>query len=131
MLLFRLDAARDRDGLGYWYLPGGGIRPRETLEAAAARELREESGIREVVLGGVIGQRGSVRFVLHGREIVQDEWYVLGRVQEARVGLGRGDDGRRDPVAGHRWWSVAELAETAQVVSPPDLAELVVRALRG
>jgi len=45
--------------------------------------------------------------------------------------VGRGHDGERDAVTGHRWWLVSDLVATTEVVFPPELGELVAQARRG
>lgn len=128
VLLFRLGATADPDGRGYWYLPGGGIRPFESVESAALRELREETGIHDVVAGPLLGERRGVAFRFAGRQIVQDEWYVAARVGSAWVGKGRHGDGERRAVEDHRWWTPDELAATNETVHPPGLGDLLIRA---
>ena len=39
---------------GKWVLPGGGIKPFESYEAAAKREILEETGL-EIELDGIVG----------------------------------------------------------------------------
>ena len=61
------------DGLEYWVLPGGGIRPFEAPLTAARREVREEVGceaerlvLRSVHANGSEGKRDTV-FLFAGR----------------------------------------------------------------
>lgn len=128
VLLLRQAASGDAGAGPYWYLPGGGIMPFESVTAAAERELREETGIREVSIGPVIGERADVSFVFRGRLVVQDEWYVAGRVATPRIGSGRRGDGERRAVEAHRWWSADELASSGEAVFPPGIDDLVARA---
>jgi 8-oxo-dGTP pyrophosphatase MutT (NUDIX family) len=130
VLLFRLDPAHDPDGLGYWYLPGGGIFPFESEVAAALRELREETGLADVLAGGVIGRREEVRFVYRGRRMVQDECYVAARlvrggVEGGGAGAGRSRDRERASLGAWRWWAADDLAAATETIHPPELGALV------
>jgi 8-oxo-dGTP pyrophosphatase MutT (NUDIX family) len=40
-------------GRSWWCTPGGGIEADESVEAAALREVHEETGFDDVVLGGL------------------------------------------------------------------------------
>lgn len=53
ILLFHFQHKGDAlDGHNHWATPGGGLEQGESFEAAAVRELFEETGLRVVNVGG-------------------------------------------------------------------------------
>ena len=74
--------------LGTWALPGGFVRPTETTEQAASRELREETGVDQVYLEQLY------TFSQPGRDprtwVMSCSYMAL--VDSARVKVEAGDD---------------------------------------
>lgn len=102
------------------------MEPGETSAQAAVRELAEETGLRVEVddLGAVVHRRRtSFRFA--GQDYRVSEEYFLLRVPAFEVDTS-GPGALVDPgVTGHRWWPLATLRETEEVVFPAELAALV------
>ncbi|MFD7918603.1 NUDIX hydrolase [Streptomyces sp. NPDC059740] len=113
--------------LTWWFTPGGGLEGEETREAAAIREVAEETGITDFTLGPVLWRR-ECSFPFDGRRWYQDEWYYLGRTGTTRTDASGQTELERRSVSGLRWWTAAELTATRETVYPTRLAELL-RAL--
>ncbi len=114
----------DRPTETWWFTPGGGLEGTESREEAARRELAEETGITDAVLGPVLWKRHCA-FPFDGRRWEQDEWYYLGRTDRTATHTGGQTDLERRSVSGLRWWTWEELSASRETVYPTRLVELL------
>ena len=126
LLLFRF---RGGDGGVSWLTPGGGLHRGETVQAAAVRELAEETGWSDVTLRREILQR-SLTMEYGGRLVHQHERHYLARTDRPDRPLGDvAQMHAADGIAAWRWWSLAELDSTAEVIWPAELADVIRKVL--
>jgi 8-oxo-dGTP pyrophosphatase MutT (NUDIX family) len=131
VLLF---SAREADGERWWFTPGGGVHRRETIPAAAVRELFEETGISvgEAELGPVIAVSSSLWHAKEeGKLFLGAHSFFFLRVPGPEIDTDGQEDLERSMITGHHWWSVAELRAATERIAPLGLADLMERLLRG
>lgn len=129
LLLRGSDPGRPEAG-AWWFTVGGGCLAGESTTDAARREAAEEAGVLlPPDLGPVVLHRRA-SFEFEGLAYEQEEDYFLARVPTDAVSTDGWTDDERRVLSGLRWWSVAELVATAEVIHPAGLAELLEGLLR-
>jgi ADP-ribose pyrophosphatase YjhB (NUDIX family) len=123
VLLFRYDDGPPNGR--HWCTPGGGLNDGEDYAAGARRELAEETGWTDVTLGQEVFERTLI--MEYADAIVeQHERFFVARVPAARRELGAvGAMHASDGIAAWRWWTLAEMDATAEVIWPAGLADLI------
>jgi 8-oxo-dGTP pyrophosphatase MutT (NUDIX family) len=130
LLRGRLEGAPDAER--FWFTVGGGVEPGETVLEAAAREIREETGLMDAVLGPVVWLREAVIPAMDTREpLLFQESYVVARSLGGAPNRDGWNDLERRLVDDIRWWSLAEIGSSAERIYPEGLADLLPEILAG
>ena len=108
----------------WWATPGGGLRPGESHEAAARREVAEETGLRDFTLGPCVWRR-EVEFTWRGRRYRQREHIFAARVAAFEPSASGFESEELDLRPEHRWWSAAEIERSRERFGPRRLGVLL------
>ena len=129
ILLMKGRSATDPHRAGEWFTVGGGVKPGETLEEAARREIHEESGIAGACIGPVLWSRELPFTDRVGQPVILEEFYLVARCAGGEPCRDRWTEAERRLMDDIRWWTGAEVSAPLEPLHPANLPELLVQAL--
>jgi len=130
LLLFRIHHKTGAlAGKSYWATPGGALRGDESFEAAAVRELHEETGIDAQSIGRCVARKEFLWQMSGGEHVLAVENYYVVHADAEHCSTTKWSLQERDALCEIRWWSESELMASTEEILPPDLPILFGQAL--
>lgn len=115
----------------WWEIPGGGIERGESSADAAARELYEECGFKNVVVGPCIWTQ-YVEFDFAMYHFKSDERIHLAETEESAEWDPKGLEALEAAAFEEgRWWALEDLLASEEQTLPERLREFLPRIING
>lgn len=124
VLLFRGRDSTMPDAGSWWFTPGGGLEPGESMTQAAIRELDEETGLKVAGLDGPVYEQ-EFDLTFEGKATHQFEAFFVTHVERFDITDTGWTELEQRTILGSRWWSADELDATGDPLYPECVAELV------
>lgn len=114
----------------FWVTIGGKIEDGESLVEAAIREVTEETGHTNVLIGPPIWH-GAVLLNWKGVQTELQETFVVAHTDQYEIIRDGLSQEEQEVVQKYKWWSVAELQSTDDIIIPCDIAKLLPDIIAG
>ncbi len=103
----------------FWFLVGGSLEAGEAFQAAAKRELAEETGLTDadVVWGAEIAE-GTVHLKKNNQPLNIYQRFIVAKTEKDTVRLNNLDAWEQNAVKGLRWFSPEEIQTSKETLYP-------------
>ncbi|MGA0599423.1 NUDIX domain-containing protein [Caulobacter sp. KR2-114] len=131
ILLMKGRLPSDPGAPGAWFTVGGGLEAGESVLEAAAREIAEETGFTDAVLGPVVWYGEGIVYDRKRRPLVLKASYVVARCAGGEPSRAGWQPLESELVDDIRWWTLADLRACADDIYPDTLLELLPDVMAG